>query len=182
MRTIIVSGRLAANAEVKTTNGGNAYVEFRIGNNEYSKNNQEETYWFRVVSFNTNHTKLVQYLTKGKSVEVIGQLSANAYVGHDNKMRVGFDIRASEIMFDNNFGSKDQQQQGTNNTTVTATTASSTAPQSAATTPLRNPSTATVATPPTTTASSAPSPQTATTAKAAPAPTATEDDTDDLPF
>lgn len=181
MRTIIVSGRLAANAEVKTTNGGNAYVEFRIGNNEYSKNNQEETYWFRVVSFNTNHTKLVQYLTKGKSVEVIGQLSANAYVGHDNKMRVGFDIRASEIMFDNNFGSKDQQQQGTANTTVTANPTTSTAPQTAASAPLRNPSTATVATS-TATTSSSPNPQPTETAKAAPAPTATEDDTDDLPF
>lgn len=160
MRKLILSGRLAANAETKLTKGGTQYVEFRMANNEYTggtNNNGKETYWFRVVSFNANHVKLVPYLTKGKSLEVIGDLQASPYISNiTNKAEAGLEVRANDIMFDNNFGSP---QQGTNDGTThqTAAAQAKAAP--------RNPTTATV-------------PQSA----AAPAPAADDGGEDDLPF
>ena len=177
MRKLILSGRLAANAETKLTKGGTQYVEFRMANNEYTggtDNNGKETYWFRVVSFNANHVKLVPYLTKGKSLEVIGDLQASPYISNiTNKAEAGLEVRVNDIMFDNNFGSP---QQGTNNgTTHQTATAPTLAPAAQAEaapkksapkkSAPRNPTTATV-------------PQ----AAAAPAPAADDGGEDDLPF
>lgn len=172
MRKLILSGRLAANAETKLTKGGTQYVEFRMANNEYkggTDNKGKETYWFRVVSFNANHVKLVPYLTKGKSLEVIGDLQTSPYISNiTNKAEAGLEVRANDIMFDNNFGSP---QQGTNDSTTHQTATAPTpapaaqaeaAPKKSAP---RNPTTATV-------------PQSA----AAPAPAADDGGEDDLPF
>jgi len=178
MRKIFLSGRLAANAEQKVTKNGTPFIEFRIGNNEYTgsaENNGRETYWFRVTSFNPNHAKLAQYLTKGKSIEVIGDLKASPYIStQTNKPEAGLEVTANDIMFDNNFGNP-QNADGTANNTTTTTAAPQT-PQTTAntaqttkkTTP-RNPTT---------------TPITAKTAAPAPAapPTDSNDDTDDLPF
>lgn len=132
MRKLILSGRLAANAETKLTKSGTQYVEFRMANNEHTggtDNNGKETYWFRVVSFNTNHVKLVPYLTKGKSIEVIGDLQASPYISNiTNKAEAGLEVRANDIMFDNNFSSPKQvTNDGTINLSTTASTPSSAA-------------------------------------------------------
>lgn len=154
MRELILSGRLAANAEVKATKSGIQYVEFRIANNEYTRgvdNNGKETYWFRVVSFNTNHVKLVPYLTKGKPVEVIGKLQVSPYISNTtNKAEAGLEVMANDIMFDNNFGN---QQQNTNDG-ATHQTDNAQEYAKAVQTP-RNPSTTTISSVVTTTKRSA---------------------------
>ena len=173
MRKLFLSGRLAANAEQKVTKNGTPFIEFRVGNNEYTgsaENNGRETYWFRVTSFNPNHAKLAQYLTKGKSIEVIGDLKASPYIStQTNKPEAGLEVTANDIMFDNNFGNP-QNAEGTANTTTTAApqAATNTTQTTKKTTP-RNPTT---------------TPITAKTAAPAPAapPTDSNDDTDDLPF
>ena len=173
MRKIMLSGRLAANAEIKMTTNGSRLVEFRIANNEYVGGTVgTETYWFRVVGFlssNPNLERLVPYLTKGKTVEVMGNLKASPYVrSANNELDPGLEVIADTVMFDDNFSSKsdaDNTVGATPTTTATvATQAATAAPKKAAP---RNPTTGTV--------------------KAAltptPAPTTTTDDgADDLPF
>jgi single stranded DNA-binding protein len=169
MRKLTLSGRLASNAEVKLTKNGTQFLEFRMANNEYAfgntnAENGKETYWFRVVSFNQNHLKLQQYLTKGKSIEVIGDLHASPYISNvTNKPEAGLEIRANDIMFDNNFGNPNNQQ---GNTTTEQTVAPTPSVQeaSAKKTAPRNPSTkSTSVAPP-------------------PAPSTDDSDADDLPF
>lgn len=170
MRKLTLSGRLASNAEVKLTKNGTQFLEFRMANNEYAfgntnAENGKETYWFRVVSFNQNHLKLQQYLTKGKSIEIIGDLHASPYISNiTNKPEAGLEVRANDIMFDNNFGNPNNQQGNTTTTEqpVTQTTSAQETPAKK-TTP-RNPST-----------KSSP---------VAPPPTSSTDDSDadDLPF
>ena len=173
MRKLTLSGRLASNAEVKLTKNGTQFLEFRMANNEYAfgntnAENGKETYWFRVVSFNQNHLKLQQYLTKGKSIEIIGDLHASPYISNiTNKPEAGLEVRANDIMFDNNFGTQNNQQN--NNNTITEQT-STPAP-----TPAAVPAKKTAPRNPSTTTKPIQSP--------IPSPTQTEDDgTDDLPF
>ena len=172
MRKIMLSGRLAANAEIKMTTNGSRLVEFRIANNEYVGGTVgTETYWFRVVGFlssNPNLERLVPYLTKGKTVEVMGNLKASPYVrSANNELDPGLEVIADTIMFDDNFSSKSDADNTVGATPTTATVATPTttaAPKKAAP---RNPTTGTV--------KAAPTPP--------PAPTATTDDgADDLPF
>ena len=172
MRKVIVSGRLAANAEVKITKNGTQFIEFRMANNEYSFGNSnaengKDTCWFRVVSFNQNHTKLQQYLTKGKPIEVVGDLTASPYISNvTNKPEAGLEIRANDIMFDNNFSNPNNQQN--NNASAEQVTAPTPPPAAAPAkkTAPRNPSTTTKPI-----------------SNSTPAPAPAEDDgADDLPF
>ena len=168
----MLSGRLAANAEIKMTTNGSRLVEFRIANNEYVGGTVgTETYWFRVVSFlssNPNLERLVPYLTKGKTVEVMGNLKASPYVrSTNNELDPGLEVIADTVMFDDNFSSKSDADNTVGATPTTATVATPTttaAPKKAAP---RNPTTGTV--------KAAPTPP--------PAPTTTTDNgADDLPF
>jgi single stranded DNA-binding protein len=172
MRKIMLSGRLAANAEIKMTTTGSRLVEFRIANNEYVGGTVgTETYWFRVVGFlssNPNLERLVPYLTKGKTVEVMGNLKASPYVrSANNELDPGLEVIADTVMFDDNFSNKSDADNTVGATPTTATVATPTttaAPKKAAP---RNPTTGTV--------KAAPTPP--------PAPTTTTDDgADDLPF
>lgn len=170
MRTLFLSGRLGANAEVKLTKTGSQYLEFRMANSEFG-DEEGQTYWFRVVSFNANHLNLAPHLTKGKSVEVIGDLKTRGYVNATtNKIEVGHDVRACDIKFDSNFGRSQDGGDGNATATVapTATTAASaTAPAAPKKTATRNPSTKPVA--------QAPAPPTSQ-------PATDDSGVDDLPF
>lgn len=164
MRTLFLSGRLGANAEVKLTKTGSQYLEFRMANSEFG-DEEGQTYWFRVVSFNANHLNLAPHLTKGKSVEVIGDLKTRGYVNATtNKIEVGHDVRACDIKFDSNFG---RSQEGGDGNATTASTAPATAPATPKKTATRNPSTKPVA--------QAPAPPTSQ-------PATDDSGVDDLPF
>lgn len=171
MRTLILSGRLGANAEVKLTKTGSQYLEFRMANSEFG-DEEGQTYWFRVVSFNANHLNLAPHLTKGKPIEVIGELKTRGYVNATtNKIEVGHDVRACDIKFDSNFGRSQEGGDGnataTSTHTATTTTTPATAPAAPKKTATRNPSTKPVA--------QAPAPPTSQ-------PATDDSGVDDLPF
>lgn len=107
MRTIEVSGRIAANAEKKISKNGREYLYFRIGNNEFNDkddNGQQKTYWITVTSFNQRHFGMLQYLTKGKPIIVNGEYSDRIYTNKTTGApEIGREIVANAIYF-NPFG------------------------------------------------------------------------------
>jgi len=165
MRTLILSGRLAANAEQKTSKNGRQYLEFRMGNNEYRSGENSETYWFRVTSFNPNHMKLLPYLTKGRTIEVIGDLSASPYMSTTTgKPEAGLEVLANDIKFDGNFSKVTDTQNTETPTAEQPKVEVKTEPAKPKKAATRNPSTAPIEAP-------------------KPAPQAVADsDEDDLPF
>lgn len=170
MRTLILSGRLGSDAEVKVTQTGTQYMTFRMANNERG-DEEGRTYWFRVTTFNPRLMNLAQYLTKGKSVEVIGTLRTNGYVNATtNKFDVGHDITADSIMFDSNFSRPVEDNASAATTTTTQAPVTTTTPKpTAAKKPVtRNPTTTAV-----------PTPQAAPVQAQA---VVTDDGADDLPF
>lgn len=171
MRNLNVTGRLAADAEVKTTKNGKQFIEFRMANNEYSRNasdgdgSKTVTYWFRVTSFNENHLKLVQFLKKGHSIAVVGKLEVSPYVSNTtNKPEAGLEVLAYDIQFDPNFSSPKTDGENTQ-TTVAATTAQQAESAPAKPKATRNPTTTPIK----------PKQQ-------KPVEQPQEEDTDDLPF
>lgn len=169
MRTIIVDGRIAADAEVKMPNESTKKcVEFRIASNEFY-DGENNTHWFRVRSHNERDIKLAPYLKKGKPIYVNGQLKAAAYINRENKAAISLDIEANRIDFIN-YGEQRNEGQSANTAAVTETKTPTSVTEAPA------PSTLTTGELPTkkTKAKSAP----------APAPVASEqtDGDDDLPF
>lgn len=87
MLTTIVIGNLGANAEFHSENG-NEFVSFKVAHTDRYKGSdgqdKEETVWVSCV-LNGRADKLLQYLTKGTKVCVVGDASVRTY--HSKKMQ-----------------------------------------------------------------------------------------------
>lgn len=97
MRQITVTGNLAADAEVKMSKQGNAYVQFRIGNHEY---NEETTHWYNVTTNIPFYVNMAKHYKKGNRVIVIGDYSDEIYKSQrTGQCEISRDIRACAIYF-----------------------------------------------------------------------------------
>lgn len=107
MRTLIVTGRLGADAEIRTSQkSGLNYIQFSMGNNEASEKDGK-TYWFTVRGYNTNLLNIAKYLKKGHAVSVMGRLETSGYVSNKtNQIEVSHTILADSIQFDNNYNGR----------------------------------------------------------------------------
>lgn len=89
LKTDII-GNLGANAQVKQINGKD-YVSFDIAHTE-----RDTTVWVSAL-WRGNGGNLLQYLTKGTSVFVRGNLSAGTYTTRSGEVRVSLSVMVSEI-------------------------------------------------------------------------------------
>lgn len=89
---VILIGNLGKDPEVRTMNNGGEVVSFSIAtsenwNDKASGERKEKTEWHNVVIFNENLGRIAkQYLRKGSSVYVEGQLQTRKWTdkdGHD---------------------------------------------------------------------------------------------------
>jgi len=97
MVNINVIGRLGADAEL--INGKNGqFVSFRLAVDD-RKNSEKTTTWFRVTLNGDRVGKIVEYLTKGKLVNVMGTESVGTYQAKDGSTQVSRDINASNVEF-----------------------------------------------------------------------------------
>ena len=85
MQAQFFSGRLTADAKVKTVKGDKQLVEFSIAmNRSYTpKGGERKTITTYVNCSYWRNTGVAQYLTKGKFVELIGAVSVSAYTNSD---------------------------------------------------------------------------------------------------
>lgn len=101
MVNVNIIGRLGADAEL--INGKNGqFLTFRMAVEDRKRNgdkSEKTTSWFRV-NFNSDRvSKLVEYLTKGKLINVIGTESVSIYNAKDGTPQISRDISASNIEF-----------------------------------------------------------------------------------
>jgi single-strand DNA-binding protein len=97
MVNINVIGRLGADAEL--INGKNGqFASFRLAVDD-RKNSEKTTTWFRVTLNGDRVGKIVEYLTKGKLVNVMGTESVGTYQAKDGSTQVSRDINASNVEF-----------------------------------------------------------------------------------
>lgn len=98
MRQITLNGFLAADAEVKMSKQGNAYLSFRMANNEY---NEEKTHWYNVTSNIPFYVNMAKHFKKGSNVIVTGDYSDDIYQTKTGTCDISRNIRAVAIYFNN---------------------------------------------------------------------------------
>ena len=81
---VILLGNLGADPELRTTAGGDAVATISIATSDSWKDKntgeeQQKTEWHRVVIFRRMAEVVGQYLKKGSSVYIEGQLQTNSY-------------------------------------------------------------------------------------------------------
>lgn len=100
INTIVISGRLGRNPDVKPLGNQNLLVgRFSIAVNA-GFGEKKETYWFNVVCFRKLAELAEKYLEKGSKVCVVGTLKQSTYVStKDGLKKEKIEIIATEIHF-----------------------------------------------------------------------------------
>ena len=88
MKTLIIDGRLGADAEIKTSKSGRQYITFNIANNEYV-NGETKTEWYTVISYNPYAINTqMKVLKKGRYAICTGRPTTDVNVDRTNKVWV----------------------------------------------------------------------------------------------
>ena len=111
---VILLGNLGADPEFRTTAGGDAVATISIATSDSWKDKntgeeQQKTEWHRVVFFRRMAEVVGQYLKKGSSVYIEGQLQTNSYE----------DKNTGEKKFSTQIVARDMQMLGSRNSSET---------------------------------------------------------------
>src|SRR5438128_1748683 len=100
MLRVTLLGNLGADPEVRYTQKGTQIASFNVAVNQVRKGpdgeRQENTEWFRV-RVSGFQVDLVQRLSKGMRVLVMGRLDIGHYQSRDNEPRTSFDVWADDV-------------------------------------------------------------------------------------
>lgn len=129
MQKITLIGRLGRDAAIRETQDGGKVVSFTVACNGRYRG-VEKTSWYEVSTFNYERYKnMVQYLTKGSSVVVVGELDADIDEGRDGVKRCRRSVTADSIEFNSN-GSSGNTQSNSNSESAPAEQPKATKPSS----------------------------------------------------
>lgn len=91
MQSITIAGRIARDAELRHTQGGESVCSFTVAVDQ-RQGRDKTTNWFRVSLWGKRGEALAPYLLKGASVTVQGEFALGEYEGKPQ-----LNIRANEI-------------------------------------------------------------------------------------
>ena len=100
----IIVGNLGRDPEMRYMPDGRPVTNFSVAVNKRWTNQDgtqgEKTWWFRVACFGRLAETTNQYLSKGRQVMVIGEVSADAYISKQTSEAVGtLELRARDVRF-----------------------------------------------------------------------------------
>ena len=115
MQKITLMGNLGKDAQVRETSNGRKFVSLVVAVNS-KFNNETKTSWYSVMWFNYNQN-IVQYLLKGHTVIVGGDLNADLEVDQNGQTRINRTVFADYVTFP--MTSKKDEMNTTSGTTQT---------------------------------------------------------------
>jgi single-strand DNA-binding protein len=100
MLRVTLLGNLGADPEVRYTQKGSQFAQFRVAVNQVRTGadgeRQENTEWFRI-RVSGRQLNYAQRLSKGNRVLVIGRLDISHYQSRDGEARVSYDVFADDV-------------------------------------------------------------------------------------
>ncbi len=102
-QTTTIVGRLGSDPEMRYTPSGVPVTSFGVAVNRRwtGKDGEahEKTTWFRVTTWRKLAENCAQYLHKGQSVLVEGEIDASAWTGQDGEPRATLELTARTVRF-----------------------------------------------------------------------------------
>lgn len=92
------TGRLGADAELRTTQSGEKVLGFRVAN-DVGFGDRKTTQWVECSLWGRRGEAIAQYMTKGKQVAVSGELTMREFEKRDGTRGAGLSVRVSEVDF-----------------------------------------------------------------------------------
>lgn len=104
LNKIMVIGNVGKAPEMRFVPNGTPVTTFSVAvNNTYTSKatgeKHTETEWFNVVTWGKLAEICNQYLTKGKSVYVEGQIKTRSWEGNDGQKKYRTELRANQVQF-----------------------------------------------------------------------------------
>lgn len=97
MNQLNIIGNLTRDPESRTTQSGIQVCTFTVGVNR--RNDREKSDFFRVNAWGELGNNCARYLSKGKKVCVIGQVSVSTYTTQNGETRANMDVFAEKVEF-----------------------------------------------------------------------------------
>jgi single-strand DNA-binding protein len=105
LKKVFIIGNLGRDPEARYSQDGKMYASFTVAVNDRPRRSQtqgadtgqggqpeETTTWFRVTAFGRQAEIVNEYLRKGTSVFVSGDLSAREFIGNDGQKRTSLEV------------------------------------------------------------------------------------------
>lgn len=112
MRTLIVSGFLAKNAEIDTLPSGNRVLKLVLASNEYgdekNPDGTNKAVWVNISSFKEEALRMAQYLKKGNNIIAIGDMKTRMYQNKSQEWVCAIELQNADIKFNSNGTKKDE--------------------------------------------------------------------------
>jgi single-strand DNA-binding protein len=109
MKKVMIIGNVGGEIQTRYTSDGTQVTSFSVAVNERPRRGQggdqvqqsgqqeEVTTWFRVSAWRRQAEIVSQYVTKGTSVFVMGNLTVRDYVGNDGQKRYSLDVKMEDM-------------------------------------------------------------------------------------
>lgn len=92
------TGRLGADAELRTTQSGEKVLGFRVAN-DVGFGDRKTTQWVECSLWGRRGESISQFMTKGKQVCVSGELTLREFQKRDGSPGFGLSVRVNEVDF-----------------------------------------------------------------------------------
>ena len=101
MNKLFIIGNLTSDPELRTTSTGVSVCTMNVAvNRRFSgANGERQTDFFRVTAWRQLGETCARYLSKGRKISVIGEVTARAYEGKDGTFRASLEVTADEGEF-----------------------------------------------------------------------------------
>lgn len=114
LNLVVMTGRITADPEIKTTPNGVPTTAFSIANQRNFKNanDERETDFYNVVAWRNNAEHICKYFKKGSLITIEGHLQTRRYTDKNGNNRTAF-----ELIVDKPHFADSRKASGDNNTT-----------------------------------------------------------------
>lgn len=100
MNKIIITGRLGADPELKTSGSGNEYTNFSVAvDRRREKDKDRVTDWFYCAAFGKLAVFITTYFKKGDGIELSGRMENDRYEDKEGKTRDSWKLMIENAEF-----------------------------------------------------------------------------------
>lgn len=101
MNKTYIIGNLTHDPELRSTSAGVPVCTMSVAVNRRfaGRDGQKQTDFFRVTAWRGLGENCARYLSKGKKIAAVGEVTANAYTGKDGQVHASLELNAEEIEF-----------------------------------------------------------------------------------
>lgn len=97
LKKVILIGHVGRTPKVGKTNNGKDYATFSLAvQDSYDK---ERTEWFSCTVWGKRAAIVQQYITKGSSIYVEGEIKSRSYTGKDGAERFSMEVNVDDFKF-----------------------------------------------------------------------------------